>query len=183
MGWSSPATRVTGDLISASIYNTDIIGNLLALKSPPSAKYNIDEASDYTASSTSFTNVDNADLSLTITTTGGDVMVHFHGTVKTASSGATQNARIYFDLEVDGSREGGNDGICMAAGSDSAADGNTLRQVSFTRLITGLSSGSHTFKLQWKVSAATGTPTGTLYAAAGTASLDLHPQFWCREVS
>jgi hypothetical protein len=183
MAWSSPVTRVTGDLITSSIYNTDIIGNLLALKSPPSAKYNIDEASDYTTSSTAFTNVDNADLSLTITTTGGDVMVHFHGTVKTGSSASTQNMRIYFDIEVDGSREGANDGICMIAGSDAAADGNTLRQVSFTRLITGLSSGSHTFKLQWKVSAATGTPTGTLYAAAGTANLDLHAQFWAREVS
>ena len=50
--------------------------------------------------------------------------------------------------------------------------------VSFTFLATGLAAGTHTFKLQWK----TGAATATMYAGAGTPNLDVHPQFWAREV-
>lgn len=32
MSWTSPTTRATGDLITASIWNTDVVNNLIALR-------------------------------------------------------------------------------------------------------------------------------------------------------
>lgn len=34
MSWTAPTLRSTGDLITASIYNTDLVNNLLFLKTP-----------------------------------------------------------------------------------------------------------------------------------------------------
>ncbi len=159
--WTTPKTWAVDELVTASDFNTHIRDNLNALKAPPSAHYELDEASDYTTSSASFVDVDATKLALTITTNGGDVLVHFHGTVLYDA---------YFDVAVDGTRVGGNDGMLCFTGS--------AIPVSFTRLITGLSAGEHTFKLQWKT-----TGTCHLYAGAGTSGRDLHPQFWAREVS
>ena len=168
--WTTPKTWSTGEALTASDMNTHIRDNLDALKEPPTASYACDEASDYTTTSTTFVDVDSTNLSLQITTTGGDVLIGFVGTVQ-----LTTAASILFDVDVDGTRDGGDDGICRGYSST-----NTLIQtIGFVRLITGLSAGSHTFKLQWK------TTSGTLvdlYAGAGTSNRDLHPQFWAREV-
>lgn len=170
MAWIAPTTRTTGELITASIWNTDITDNLDALKDPPSENYEANEAADYSTSSTTFVNVDATNLALTITTTGGDVLVGFHGALQ-----ITSTYILYFDLDVDGSREGGDDGItCIEQAIDA-------KNVAFVRLITGLSAGSHTIKLQWKTS--NGGAVAKLWAGAGTASYDLHPQFWLREAS
>jgi len=171
MAWTAPTTRTTGTLITASIWNADIVDNLDALKDPPTDHYELDEVSDYTTSSTSFTDVDATNLAMSVTTTGGDVIVEFHGTMMV-------NATYFFmlDIDVDGSREGGDDGIL----SFENASGE-VKPVSFSRLITGLAAGSHTFKLQWKVM--NGAATVTLSAGAGTSNKDVHGQFWAREVS
>lgn len=166
MAWTTPKTWATDELVTASNLNTHLRDNLNALKSPPSAAYTLNEAADFTTTSTSFVDVSASKLALTITTAGGDVLVHFDGRL-----GAT--ARVYLDVAVDGTRLAGDDGITANG------DSGTAESISFTRLITGLSAGAHTFKLQWKVN----TGTGTLYAGAGTSALDLHPQFWVREVS
>ena len=159
MAWTTPKTWAVDELVTASDLNTHIRDNLNALKVPPTDHYELNEGSDYTTSSTSFVDVDATNLALTITTTGGDVLVHFHG--YTVNQG-------YFDLAVDGSRAGGDDG-CIRF---------TTGPVSFTRLITGLAAGEHVFKLQWKTVGA----ALTLYAGTGTAGYDLHPQFWVREI-
>ncbi len=162
--WTTPKTWTVDELVTASAMNTHLRDNLNALKTPPSAHYECDESSDYTTSAGAWVDVDATNLALTITTNGGDVLVHFHGNVYGSS------AHVWLDVAVDGTREGGDDGIVRARQSD-------YDTVSFTRLITGLSAGEHTFKLQWKSS------NGTLYAGAGTTNLDVHPQFWVREVS
>ena len=168
--WTAPKTWATGELVSASNLNEQVRDNLLVLKDPPSDNYEVDEGSDYTTTSTSFVDVDATNLALTITTQGGDVMVHFHGgMVRAAASGVY----ISFDVDLDGARIGGDDGITGVTQYDD------YHNVTFTRLITGLAAGEHTFKLQWKVH----TSTGYLYAGAGTSNRDLHPQFWAREVS
>jgi len=132
--------------------------------------YVANEGSDYTTTSASFVDIDATNLSLTIITTGGDVKVHFHGVLDhTATQGF-----INFDVDVDATRDGGDDGYIAS----SATSGNDKTPITFTRLITGLSAGSHTFKLQWKTSAS----TATLYAGAGTTNLDVHPQFWVEEI-
>lgn len=169
MTWENPKTWVTGELVTAAMLNTHVRDNLNALKSPPSDDYVCDESSNYNTTSTSFVNVDATNLALTINTAGGDVMVGFHAVVHNSTSSAI----IFFDVEVDGVREAGDDGLIEAQ-----FDAGVL-PVSFVRLITGLSEGSHTFKLQWKVSAG----TGVMYTGTGTTSADVHPQLWTREVS
>ncbi|MEO1643547.1 MAG: hypothetical protein AAFR67_00055 [Chloroflexota bacterium] len=163
MAWTQPKTWSNEPLVASDL-NTHLRDNMEALKEPPSANYELDETSDYTTTSTTFVDVDSTNLSLTLDTNGGDVMVHFHATVGMSSY-------VLFDVLVDGVRTGGDDGIVAQGANDTT--------ITFTRLITGLPAGSHTFTLQWKVH----TGTGTLYAGAGTFITDLHPQFWAREVS
>jgi len=164
--WETPKTWIVDELVTAAHLNQHLRDNLNALKAPPSTHFTANQPGDYTTNQTAFVDVDATNLALTITTNGGDVFVHFHGTVSAASA-------VYFDVYENLARLGGDDGIVreQPAGSD--------RTVSFTRLVSGLAAGQHTFKLQWKVN----TGVATLFAGAGTANKDLHPQFWAREIS
>lgn len=161
---------ITDIVATANFGNTYIRDNQLALKDPPSANYEANEAADYSTSSTTYGNVDTVgagtDFTLTITTTGGDVMV---GAVLT-----TNGTRGWFDVSIDGTRIANN----TLGGLVQIATGQ--RQASFNRIITGLAAGSHTFILQWKIST---VGTLTLYAGAATANFDNHPQFFVREIS
>jgi hypothetical protein len=173
MAWTTPKTWNVDELLTAANLNTHLRDNLNALKSPPTGHYECNEASDYTTTSTSFVDVDGTNLALTFTTSGGDVLVHFHASVMHMASG-----RIYFDVAVDGNRVAGDDGIVGGYVANSPS-GYPMAQMTFTRLLIGLSAGEHTVKSQWKTSAS----TAKLYAGAGTTSGDVHPQFWAREVS
>lgn len=171
MAWTAPTTQTTGTLITASVWNTDLTDNLAELKDPPSDNYELNEGSNYTTSSTTFVDIDGTNLALTLTTNGGDVMVSFHGSIL-----VTGAYLAYLDVDVDGARDAGDDGMLLYELFNARA-----KPMVFTRLITGLAAGSHTFTLQWKVSS--GAAVATLYAGAGTANYDVHPQFWAREVS
>jgi hypothetical protein len=161
MAYVAPSTRSTGNLVTATIWNQDVVANVIALKSPPEDSYTLNEASDYTTTSTSFVDIDSTNLKLIVVTTGGDVEVGFHG-----SFGGSTLLRVSLDIDIDGTRHAGDDGIICLGADNSVRRGHV-----------GLSAGSHTFKLQWKVN----TGTGTLYAGAGTAALDVHPQLWVVE--
>lgn len=156
------------ELLTAEDLN-HMIDNIEALKDPPSAEYTANEGSDYTTTSSSFVDVDGTNFVLGITTAGGDVMAHFHGSLL-----LTGGATGHFDVVVDGVLHAGDDGIIVQLA------GGSPEVVGFTVLITGLSSGFHTFRLRWKTSSG---GTLTLFAGAGTANRDVHPQFWVREVS
>lgn len=168
MSWTTPKTWVNSEPLTADDLNTHLRDNLNALHAPPTASYQLNEAANYTTTSTTFVDVDATvgKLSLTITTTGGDVMIGFYG-----YAAATGNTG-FFDVEMDGTRIGGDDGLAVFYIS--------IATTSFVILKTGVSAGSHTFKLQWKVASG---GTATLYAGAGTLGADVHPQFWVREVS
>lgn len=173
MAYTQPTTRNTGDSITASVWNTDLVDNLIAIKNPPTDSYVADEGADWTTTSTSFVDVDGTDLSLTITTTGGDVIVHFHGVFLMSFNSDI----VKLNVSLDGVNVAADDGITGASFYNSAS---ALKlPISFTRLITGVSAGSHTFKLRWRVAA----NSVTLYAGAGTTNFDFHPQFWVREMS
>ncbi len=168
MPWTTPKTWVNSEPLTAADLNTHLRDNLNALHAPPTAAFLANEVANYTTTSSTFVNIDNTDgkLSLTITTTGGDVMVGFVGYVYGSGNIG------YLDVEMDGTRIGSDDGLAIFY--------NTIATTSFVILKTGVSAGSHTFKLQWKITAG---GTATLYAGAGTSGADLHPQFWVREVS
>jgi hypothetical protein len=161
---------IAGNLVLATDMN--LIGNDLNwLKAPPTANYVLNQGSDYTTTSSSFVNVDGTNLSLAITTAGGNVLIGFSGVV----GNNTLAAVVYLDVDIDGAgRFAGDDGIVAIQHSVAGH----MYNASFVVLKTGLVAGLHTFKLQWKVQAG----TGTLYAGAGTAQHDNHAQFWVREV-
>lgn len=165
MAWTEPKTW-TAEVLTSSDLNTHLRDNLSALKNPPSDFYTFNEGSDYTTTSTSFTNVDGTDLSFTIVTYGGDLIVHFDGY---CANGA---GYVLLDVTIDGVRQFGDDGAIKTLV-------NSGGPISFTRIISGIAAGSRVVNLVWKVAAG----TGTMYAGAGTANFDIHPQFWVREVS
>ena len=167
--WSSPKTWSVGELVTASLLNSHLRDNFDFLKTPPTALYILNESGDYTVTSTSFVNVDGTKLALTITTAGGDVLVGFCGSILQSA------ATVFFDVEVDGSRTAGDDGLCAVTPFSASA----RALATCFKLIQGLAPGLHTFKLQWRVNSG----TGTLLAGAGTANGDIHPQFFVREVS
>lgn len=162
MTWNNPATRTTGDLINASIWNTDLVDNLLALKNPPSAVAEV--ATNYTSSSNIFVDVDSTNLKLTITTTGGIVLAYFGAELAVGSSGFSQ-----ITVAMDTVNVAGTNGI----GSFSSSIGSETQN--FLYYIDGVSAGSHDFALQWRN---TDSQSMTLRGA-----IRYPIQFWVREIS
>jgi len=153
MAWTTPKTDwETGELVSADDLNA-VSENLAELdrvrKTVAAHATTVDIRIPHSAT---FVDID-SHFNLTITTAGGDVLVHFHGVV-TASD-------FKIDVGIDGTRQGQADhGLRYGGGHAN----NEL--LSFTRLVQNLSAGSHTFKLQ-------GKNDTTLRAGA---------QFWVREI-
>jgi hypothetical protein len=98
---------------------------------------------DTTLTSTTFTDL----LSRTLTTTGGDLAVY----VSVSASGSTLAADVVFRLMLDGAAVVGS-GTQNNITAANAADG-----VAIVKLLTGLSAGSHTVKLQWRMTSAAAT--------------------------
>lgn len=142
MAWTSPKTWASEPLTSTDM-NTHIRDNLNYLHSGrPSAQY-IRDATNYTTTSTSYVDVDAANMSLTITTTGGDVRVSF--AANGFNTGTNQN--------YVGVRHDGTDYEMMA----SQAEQGRYQNFSFGYVFEGLSAGSHTFTLRFRTSAGTMT--------------------------
>ncbi|MCY4071253.1 MAG: hypothetical protein OXG60_08130 [Chloroflexi bacterium] len=153
MAWTTPKTDwETGALVSPGDLNA-VSENLAELdRVRKTIAAHTTKADISIPNSSTFVDIGN-NFNLTITTAGGDVLVHFHGTV-TAHD-------FKLDLDIDGTRQGDADHGLRRGGGH--AD-NEL--VNFTRLVQNLSAGSHTFKLQ-------GKHDTTLRAGA---------QFWVREI-
>jgi len=170
MAWTDPPEWVDDEVVTAALMNTNIRANLLALKSAPSDYYPLDEVSDYSTASTTFVAVDGVNLSLAITTTGGDVLIGFTG----CFSHDTATAYLHLEVDIDaGTTLGGDDGV---AGHRFIATTEWVT-VSFTQPAFGLDAGVHTFVLHWKTSAGTVSLSG----GAGTANRDVHGIFWVKE--
>lgn len=168
--WVSTYTFTTGELITKTILDTYLSGELDALKTPSSFYAYIDEGADYTIASTSFASVDTTDLHGAITTGGGIVLVGF-----TVSVLASTNMTANFDIAVDGTRYSLDDGLCKVGLTTGA-----VNVISGMIMVAGLSAAAHTFELQWKNS----TGTLTMYAGAGTVSAsDVHPTFFGIELA
>ena len=167
--WTTPKTNwQVNEIVDADDMNA-IGDNLVALKAPPSAQY-IQSAADYTTTSTSFVDVDATNMAHTITTTGGDVLI---GGILPMTN-TVSIANVYFDVTVDGVRMGGTDGLVV----QTVPTALHAYVVSFMLFKTGLSAGSHTFKLQWKVNSG----TGRIYSGSSATALTI-AQFLVREVS
>lgn len=154
--WTLPRTWSTGELADASMMNTHIRDNFLALKTPPAGTAT--STSNFTTTSTSATDVTWA--TLTVTTYGGGYDLHFRGAIG-SSSAATVNFYIVID---------GGTATEIARHTFSASEIKTIPIVYHG---IALSAASHTIKIQAAVSAG----TLTIYGSSGSAQ----PQYYLVE--
>lgn len=156
MAWSTPKTWGTEVLTSADMNqyirdNQNYLKDALGSQTLPFE--NMPRNVTYSTNVTSWANVDPTNLTATLTTTGGNVLLGLQASCRTHTSGQ-------IDLRV-------------------AVDGNNIfyiriqrneyhNNASFVGVAYGLTAGSHVFSLQWK------TTGGTNYLVA--------PLFWVREV-
>ncbi len=149
MAWTTPKTWASEPLTSADL-NTYMRDNQNHLYNGWAGdSYERNAGGSWTTTSSGWVDVDATNLASTITTSGGDVLVVFAGSAKcSASAGLFQ-----FGLDVDGAAKQGIVNLVDDANHDSNA--------SFSYILTGLSAGSHTIKLQWR----TGSGTATLQGA------------------
>lgn len=159
MAYSAPSSQTTSDLITAAIWNQNVVDNvtaLYALAIHPAASYTR-TAGNYTTSSTSMADIDATNMALTITTTGGDIDVSLAAHV----SHSAANGVIALDLLLDGASKGPGSSSLLFQAYGNGANGNA----SFCWRITGVAAGEHTVKIQWKTNAG----TVTMYASANDA--------------
>lgn len=153
MGWTTPVTWSNGSVPGATDLNAQIRDNLLFLFSGRALqKIAYEGSADKTTTSTSFVAVDTTNLRCTLTVTTGRVLVFGRGNW----SNSTTTAQMYADFLMDGAtRAGGtNNGLAQ---QETGSTGTGYWPFSILGIFTGVSSGSHTFDLAWKVSAGTAT--------------------------
>jgi len=164
MAWTSPRTWVAGELVTAALMNAHVRDNLIALKDPPTEFDPGVGVSDYSTTSSSMVDI-SADLSVTMTTTGGDILCLLAGTWGNSSTG---------DFQLDFLE----DAVSLSSHSDGAArllkSGTALASAFYVS--ESPSAASHTYKPQWKISSG----TGRLFNGG---SINVNPAFLVREVS
>jgi hypothetical protein len=134
------------------------------------SSYTLNEGSDYTTTSASFVAIDSTNLHLPLVLTKGDVLVNFDGVF-----GQSNGNYTHLDLYVDGVAIGGDDGVMNRRYAISSYEPFPMGYHREVRLLPG----THYFDAYWKNR---GVGTSKLYAGAGTANEDSHPQFSVREV-
>ncbi len=155
--WTTMRSLATGDLVTEADMEA-LRGNIEYLLDPSHQRILRTAASSYLTTSTTFVDVDSTNLSLSLTTHGGPVLVIFSGCVY----GSVTSVRAYLDVAIDGTRHAGTPlGLLQFGGLGTApADG---RPAAFSLLVNGLEAGTHTFVLQWAASS-----SGTIYLLAQT---------------
>lgn len=109
-------------------------------------------AGNYTTTSTTFVDVDSTNLSITLTCSGKPVLLIFAGSGGNNSGG---NLTV-FDFTVDGTRLGGSNSGAWYEQQKVTDYGSPL----FFAVPYTPTAGEHTFRVQWRVSAGTGTIQG-----------------------
>lgn len=136
--WATMNDLSTGDLVTETDMDT-LRGNIEYLLNPNHEAI-VYGTGNYLTTSTSFVDVDATNLSITLTTNGGPVLVTF--TCQVYSSANV----MAFDITVDGTRVGA--GYSRGLTAQDLINDFDGANVSCTVLVTGLAAGSHTFKLQ-----------------------------------
>jgi len=152
MAWETPKTWASEPLTSIDL-NEQVRDNLNYLYDRVQVANDRHEPSGtYNTSSTSAVDVDATNLNLTITTTGGDVLVTCSGYGHNNNAGNTIRLVVLVDstdiylgclVESDSNQQQHNPGFAM--------------------VISGLSAGSHTFDLQWFVNGGSGDLALTMF--------------------
>lgn len=170
MAWTTPPSWSTSQLVTATQMQV-LSDDLSYLLNRPGNAVKRDNGSNYTTTSTSFGDIDGTNLKITLACSGSAVLLAFTG-----SCTVTSGSYIMFDFDIDGTRF-----------ASAGADGLTAHQlinanpscICMAVIVTGLSAGSHVFKVQWRVSGG----TGTLASGNGGAGADYITAFSAVEVA
>ncbi|MBZ0302595.1 MAG: hypothetical protein K8J31_22810 [Anaerolineae bacterium] len=153
--WTTPITWNVDQLVTNTDLNEQVRDNLDYLLSPNHARIVRDNGGNYTITNvTTFQDIDSTNLSITIQTHGGPVLVHFQATGWTAGTAHD----VYFDLAVDGFRVG--TAFTQGLGTH-IGDGSQRQVITLLLLLTDLSAGVYTLRPQWRTAP---TDIATLYA-------------------
>lgn len=139
----------TGTLGAAQIADGGIATAKLAANAVTQTGLANGGASNPTTTSTTFVDVDS--MAVTLTTTGGELLVQ----ATITSSHGSGLGTIQFALALDG---GGEVGIVQRT----LTNANDQVVTSLAWRFAGVAAGSHTVKLRWLVGSGTGTATGTM---------------------
>jgi hypothetical protein len=158
MAWTAPRTWTNNELVDATIMNAHVRDNLSYLLNP-SSFFVSENTGTYTTNSPTAVNV-GANYSKIITTNGGPILIGFQGIVSIGTAGAQF---AYLGLSIDS-------GAMIPVNYTGTQSTNYAGYLSFSYLYNSLAAGSHTFALQWYVTAST---TGTITKLAAVPLL-----FW-----
>lgn len=161
--WQTMNNLSVGDLVTEADMDA-LRGNIEYLLDPNKQRA-LYTGGNFTTSSTSFVDVDATNISATLDTNGGPVLIVVSGSGSHSVAGGT----FYLDVTVDGARQGGTKGLWFA--DVGAANGNV--GVGFSLLVTGLSAAEHVFKLQWRVDAGSATLVANSNAPVQFSAIEL----------
>lgn len=159
--WSVPRTWVGDEIPGATEMNTHVRDNLGFLKDPSFQQIVTASAGDYLTTASTAVPIDTANLSITMTTYGGAIHCFFAGMFSGNSNVLMLNL-LYDNTAFFPSATG----IMRCVLS-----GNPKINLSWDVWVTGLASGSHTFRPAWN------TLGLTAYLLVATAPAT----FWARE--
>jgi hypothetical protein len=143
--WTTMTVLETGDLVTEADLDA-MRGNIEYLLDPSKQSILRFNGTSYSTTSSAFVDIDATNLSISLTTYGGPVLVTFTGNVYAGTTGQ----RILVDFTVDGTRYANSSYGLVQIYNPGTSTTNT-QPVTFAVLLTGLSAGSHTFKMQWAI--------------------------------
>ena len=159
MAWTDPATWAVDQVVTADEMNEQVRDNLNYLLSPNHQRIMRSNGGTYTITNvTTFQAIDATNLSISLTTHGGPILVNFLATGYT--NGAAHEG--YFDIAVDGTRVGAS----YTQGLATLVSDSTHRHVvRIGLLLTGNPAGTYVLRPFWRSSA---SDTVTLLANTTT---------------
>lgn len=148
MAWTQQSTKSTGDLVTAADWNA-VVNNLKYLAAGSYVVQEPATGSDYSTTSTGFTNVDTNEWTVDITPVADATAVKITAQFTLVTNAVT----AYFDITRDGTRLANTtNGMFyqyIAGTSEPEA-------IVITFIDDGITPGNtHTYKLQWKASSGT----------------------------
>ena len=168
MAWTAPRTYVSTEIITASILNTDLRDNLLETAPAKAttasrvivasgnnavaerAVQNAREATSETTTATSYTDLATPGPSLSATT-GTAALLIYGARVSNSAAGGI----CHVGVDISGATTSSATDTRSFAFESSAA--NDVMHGTWVELRTGLTGGVNTFKLEYRVTAGTGT--------------------------
>lgn len=152
MAWTNPKTWATGEALTASDLNLHLRDNLLYLFNRPIVIAELRNAANITISSSTMVAVDDNFYNLDLEVNSGRAKISLIGGTVVQTSGA----HAIFDLLIDNTTYlSSNTGTPDTNGSQyigSDTTGAAFPLSSFQFIVTGLSAGSHNFKLRFRSS-------------------------------